>query len=131
MSQKTKKKPFRLTIGHLIRWGIFASIVYSVIGYLGRPRTTDKTNILGDSTQDWSITLDELTSNYLSPQQKAQIDNIRQNPLVNQALGTLMQASGDWPAFIDQQIVEIKKKFVTNIYLEVIKNIDNSRQHKP
>jgi len=105
VSKKLKHREFHFSLGVLFRWIIFALIIYFSINYLSKNSSsthlphysTTNLNILGISTEPVIIKATETFENY-----KKQIIN-----------------------FFNDQIVDLKKQIVTQVYDDVIKSIEN------
>ena len=109
MSKKLKHQEFHFSLGVLFRWLIFALIVYFSINYLSG---------------------NNLTSNYSSINYSTNLNilGVSSEPVIIKATAIFNDYKNQATDFINQQIVDIKKQVVTDIYQNILKSIDNSQK---
>lgn len=112
MSLKTKKKPFRFTFKVALRWVIFSAIIYFLIIYF--------------SSQKPNYKIPKINVSYFFKEetQKTFIENFNKNPTVIFIQEKFNEIKGQTQYFPQNQIKEIKKMVITNVYQDMMKNID-------
>jgi len=91
----------------LIRWTIFALIIYFAINYLSSNKSSLNTNI---NTQNLNVM------------------GINSEPVIKNATQIFEVYKNQAIKFANDQLIDIKKQVVTKIYDEVIKSIENSKK---
>ena len=118
MSRKIKRKDFHPGLSHYFRWLVFGIICYFSITYLST-KTNNPPLILGETTTNIeSLNLKAVTNNLaekIDPQKKMQLDQITAS--INTFVTNI-------PSFIDQQVIKFKKDIITQVYQDLIKNIE-------
>ena len=107
MSHLHKKKDFHFNLFVLIRWTIFALIIYFAINYLSSNKSSLNTNI---NTQNLNVM------------------GINSEPVIKNATQIFEVYKNQAIKFANDQLIDIKKQVVTKIYDEVIKSIVNSKK---
>lgn len=121
MSKKSRNKEFNFSFTHIVRWLIFGFICYTLVNYLSVKPTpvSDPTTVLGESTPTITIpdsaSISTFLDSRLNSQQKQQVDTL---------LVSISSASSNLPAFVNQQVTNIKKDFLTQLYQELLKGLD-------
>jgi len=102
-----KKKDFHFSLFVLIRWIIFALIIYFAINYLSGNKSSLNTNV---NTQNLNVM------------------GINSEPVIIKATQTFEVYKNQAIKFASDQLIDIKKQVVTKIYDEVIKSIENTKK---
>lgn len=118
--KKLKKKPFRFTLGHLIRLGLFIALIYFLINYLAKNQTNFNTqnDVLGDTIPTSDIINKYSTDIYqkLPPDTQQKITKLPELPII---LELKKQLNG-FPA---KQINELKIEIIKKVSQDLINNI--------
>jgi len=84
--KKLKKKPFRFTLGHLIRLGLFIALIYSLINYFSQNQANPniKNDVLGDTIPTADIINKYSTDLYqkLPPDTQQKITKLPELPII-------------------------------------------------
>lgn len=124
MSKKAKHKSFKPGLNHFIRWIIFTLICLFFIQYFSqKPDIGHNLDpVLGESDSSSIFNLKTVTNNFsnnIPPDVKNEFN--KQTQYIN-------NIAKDVPTFIDTQIIKFKKDIVTQIYQDIIKNIENKNE---
>lgn len=126
MSLKTKKKPFKFTFKVALRLIIFSAIIYLLVILLSSQKTVNSKpkiiNTNDNSNQD-SLNVNSLY-NQIPESNRKKIEALNKSPVVTFFQKTFDQAKEQTKDFPGKQIKEIQKMIVTNIYKDMMKNID-------
>jgi hypothetical protein len=83
---KLKKKPFRFTFGHLIRFGLFIALIYSLINYFSQNQANPniQNDVLGDTIPTADIINKYSTDIYqkLPPETQQKITKLPELPII-------------------------------------------------
>lgn len=125
--KKLKKKPFRFTLGHLIRLGVFIFVIYSLINYFSQNQSNIKTQseVLGDQVPTSDVLNKYSTDIYqkLPPDTQQKITNLPQSPIFikikDQSDLYLKQLDG----FPTKQFNQLKIEIIKKVSQDLINNI--------
>jgi hypothetical protein len=121
--KKLKKKPFRLTFGHLIRLGLFIFVIYSLINYFSQNQANYKTQseVLGETVPTSDIINKYSTDIYqkLPPDTQQKITELPELPII---LEIKKQLNG----FPLKQINQFKIEIIKKISQDMINNLTPS-----
>ncbi len=109
MSHHLKNKSFHLSFSVLFRCLIFILIVYFSINYLSKNKNNSTIN----------LQLGTKNLNVLGVNASPAIINFQQN------FDTYRQQAQD---YLNQQLINLKKELVTQIYQDVLKSIENANK---
>ena len=104
MSKKSKHQEFHFSFFVLIRWLIFALIFYFSVNYLSQNKSNLNTNLNSSSGLGSSLNLSSLNT----------------QPVIIEASNQFNQYKNQAIVFINQQITDIKKQVVTEIYQNIL-----------
>ena len=111
MSKRSKHQEFHFNLFVLIRWLIFALIFYFSVNYLSQNKSSLNTNLNSSSGLGSSLNLSSLNT----------------QPVIIEASNQFNQYKNQAIVFINQQITDIKKQVVTEIYQNILKSIDHTQ----
>jgi hypothetical protein len=108
VSKKLKHQEFHFGLGVLFRWLVFALLIYFSINYLSNNNST--THLFNYSTSNLNIL------------------GVNSEPVIIKATAIFNDYKNQAVNFVNQQIVDIKKQVITDIYQNILKSIDNPQK---